>query len=178
MKRDQVVLVDRMDNALGSMDKIEAHIKGELHRAFSVFLFNSKGEMLIHQRAAEKYHGANLWTNACCSHPQWNEDIKTSALERLDYEMGLECNIIPSFSFLYNTPVENGLIEHEFDHVFIGHTDKVPNPRKEEVQDFKWILPSNLLEEIESEPTLFTTWFKMALPRVTTRNYLSGTSIF
>src|SRR6187431_2141990 len=106
MNRNKVVLVDRNDNAIGEMDKLEAHLKGDLHRAFSIFLFNSHGEMLIHQRASGKYHGAGLWTNACCSHPQLEEDIRQSALERLQYEMGLQCNIDKAFSFIYYAPVE------------------------------------------------------------------------
>lgn len=166
MNRDHVVLVDAMDVALGSMDKMEAHLKGRLHRAFSVFLFNSQGEMLLHQRAADKYHGANLWTNACCSHPQWNEDVRGSALERLEFEMGMQCEITPAFSFLYNAHVENGLIEHELDHVFIGHTDDTPQPRASEVQNYKWIPIEDLKEIMALDPSLFTAWFKIALPKV------------
>ena len=117
MDRNKVVLVDEQDHALGEMDKMEAHEKGMLHRAFSIFIFNSERQMLIHQRAQHKYHGGGLWTNACCSHPQWGEEIKASASQRLAYEMGLKCDIDHLFSFMYHTPVENNLIEHEYDHV-------------------------------------------------------------
>ena len=113
MNRSKVVLVDRKDKAKGEMNKLEAHMKGELHRAFSIFLFNSDGEMLIHQRASNKYHGGGLWTNACCSHPQWSEDIKQSAMERLHYEMGLDCNIDKAFSISSSSnPVLNSSVNY------------------------------------------------------------------
>lgn len=162
MLRDKVVLVDINDNAIGTMDKLEAHQKGKLHRAFSVFLFNSKGEMLLQQRASDKYHGGGLWTNACCSHPQLGEDIQSSALERLNYEMGLSCPIKEVFSFIYHAPVENGLIEHEYDHVYIGFTDAQPTPHPYEVQDYRWVAPDNLEKEMQEHPEIFTYWFKKA----------------
>ena len=164
--RDKVVLVDQHDKAIGEMDKIEAHQKGFLHRAFSIFLFNNKGEMLIHQRAKHKYHGAGLWTNACCSHPQLGEDIKLSAMERLQFEMGIQCNIEKVFSFIYNTSVENNLIEHEFDHVFIGYTDAAPKPNVEEVQSFKWIDTTILSKDIQEHPDQYTYWFKMVFSKI------------
>lgn len=165
-KRDKVVLVNQFDEPIGEMNKLEAHQKGILHRAFSIFLLNTKGEMLIHQRAKEKYHGANLWTNACCSHPQLNENIKDSALERLEYEMGISSNIKKVFSFIYNIPVENNLIEHELDHVFIGYVDREPIPNPSEVQNFKWVDISTLLLDIKKNPDDYTHWFKMALERI------------
>ena len=166
MNRNKVVLVDRKDRAKGEMDKLEAHLKGELHRAFSIFLFNSDGEMLIHQRAYNKYHGGGLWTNACCSHPQWSEDIKQSAIQRLHYEMGLDCNIDKSFSFIYYSHVENGLIEHEYDHVFIGHTNKIPDPHPYEVQNYKWVCPILLKNEVIQQSDHFTYWFRSSLAKV------------
>ena len=166
MERNKVVLVNTEDEALEEMDKMEAHVQGILHRAFSVFIFNQKGDMLIHQRATNKYHGADLWTNACCSHPQWGEDVRQSALDRLEYEMGLKCDIKKAFSFLYKTSVENNLTEHEFDHVFVGYTDENPNPNPEEVQNYQWISPEKLQEQIKAQPQLFTYWFRMALPKV------------
>jgi isopentenyl-diphosphate delta-isomerase len=164
--RNKVVLVDPQDVAIGEMDKMEAHEKGVLHRAFSIFLFNEKQEMLIHQRAKEKYHGAGLWTNTCCSHPQLHDDLKESALERLNFEMGIECAINEVFSFTYNIQLENDLIEHEFDHVFIGHTEKQPNPNPAEVQDYKWISIPALQKEIDVNPQRYTYWFKTVLSRV------------
>lgn len=163
MNRDKVVLVDENDFPLGEMEKLEAHLKGALHRAFSVFVFNPNGEMLIHQRAAGKYHGAGLWTNACCSHPQWGEDVRESARERLQYEMGLDCELEKRFSFHYHTPVENNLIEHEFDHVFRAITDQQPDPHPKEVQDFRWMPMDVLLEDIKTFPQRYTFWFKKAL---------------
>ncbi len=165
-KRNKVVLVDQHDIPIGEMDKIEAHQKGALHRAFSIFLFNNKGEMLIHQRAGHKYHGGGLWTNACCSHPQWGEDIKTSALERLQFEMGIQCDIKKAFSFIYNASVENNLVEHEYDHVFTGYIDIDPEPNPEEVQSYKWVDMINLHEDMHDNPNQYTYWFKFAFPDI------------
>lgn len=166
MRRDRVVLVDKKDTVLGTMEKMEAHRLGELHRAFSVFIFNKQGQMLIHQRAADKYHGAGLWTNACCSHPQLDEDVNEAAAERLQYEMGLACDLHLEFSFIYRGAVENALIEHELDHVFIGQTDTQPNPNAAEVADFRWVDPAELTAWMEQSPDAFTIWFCEALPRV------------
>lgn len=168
MLRDKVILVDQNDLEVGTIDKMEAHIKGMLHRAFSIFLFNSKKEMLIHQRAAGKYHGGGLWTNACCSHPQPGEELKASAMERLYFEMGLQCDLQKAFSFIYHAPVENSLIEHEYDHVYIGFTDDTPIPNPEEVQDYRWISTPDLKREIATEPDKFTFWFKKAIQMLKT----------
>lgn len=169
MERNKVVLVDELDHALGEMDKMEAHINGSLHRAFSVFLFNSKGQMLIHQRALQKYHGGGLWTNACCSHPQWDEDIQKSAEQRLQFEMGIKCQLKKVFSFVYHTKVENDLIEHEYDHVLVGYSDAKPILNTDEVRDYKWMDSLELLRKIVEQPDIFTYWFRMALPRVLAR---------
>lgn len=169
MERNKVVLVNPQDEALGEMDKMEAHVTGLLHRAFSIFIFNYKGEMLTHQRAYNKYHGGGLWTNACCSHPQWDEDVKEAALERLQYEMGLECTINKAFPLLYKTRVENNLIEHEYDHIFIGYTDARPLPHPNEVQHYQWISPDILQQKMNEQPDNFTYWFRMAMPNVLTR---------
>ncbi|SFG80698.1 isopentenyl-diphosphate Delta-isomerase [Pedobacter insulae] len=162
--RSKVVLVDENDQAIGVMNKLEAHEKGMLHRAFSVFIFNEKGEMLIHQRARDKYHGSGLWTNACCSHPQWDEDVKGGAQERLFYEMGIACDLSYKFSFSYKIPVENELIEHEFDHVFLGTTNKNPTINLNEVMDYQWINPTELQRDIILSPNKYTFWFKEILP--------------
>lgn len=166
MERNKVVLVDEQDKVLGEMNKMEAHEKGILHRAFSIFIFNSKGQMLIHQRANEKYHGGGLWTNACCSHPQWDEDIKESAEQRLQFEMGLQCDLKRVFAFVYHTPVENDLIEHEYDHVLVGYTNQQPIPNPIEVQAYQWIDKLELLQKIKDQPEAFTYWFRMALPQI------------
>lgn len=166
MERNEVVLVDEQDNTLGVSEKLAAHEKGLLHRAFSIFIFNEQGELLLQQRAANKYHGAGLWTNACCSHPQWNEELEAAAVERLAYEMGLTCHLDYVFSFIYHTPVENNLIEHEYDHVFVGYTNVDPSPNPEEVQNYQWIDRESLLLDLAQNPTKYTFWFRTALAEV------------
>ncbi|WP_037494519.1 isopentenyl-diphosphate Delta-isomerase [Sphingobacterium deserti] len=164
MERDKVILVNESDVALGQMAKMEAHRRGCLHRAFSIFILNANGEMLIHQRASNKYHGGGLWTNACCSHPQPGDDLKESALERLQYEMGIHCELEKVFSFVYKGEVENGLIEHEFDHVFRGTFDGIPHFNTVEVADYQWIDINELLQWVANSPDTFTIWFRQALP--------------
>lgn len=166
MDRTKVVLVDNNDNALGEMEKLLAHQQGRLHRAFSVFVFDHSGRLLLQQRADHKYHGAGLWTNTCCSHPQMGDDVARSALERLTYEMGMRCELNFSHSFIYQTPVENGLIENEYDYVYVGYSNEEPviNPR--EVQGFKWMSVDELLMDIRKNPDIYTYWFKVALPLV------------
>ncbi len=166
MDRTKVVLVDLQDNPTGEMEKMEAHQKGLLHRAFSVFIFNAKGEMLLQQRAKGKYHGAQLWTNACCSHPQLGENVKESAMERLQYEMGMHCDIEEIFSFIYHTPVENNLIEHEYDHVFFGFSSVAPQPNPAEVGAYKWLDTATIADEMEKNPSAYTYWFRQAFPKV------------
>lgn len=166
MERDKVVLVDIDDKPVGEMDKIAAHQQGALHRAFSVFVFNNQGELLIQQRASSKYHGAGLWTNTCCSHPQWGENVEQSAMERLEFEMGLQCKLKFSHSFIYKSEVENNLIEHEYDHVFIGITNEDPVINPDEVQDFAWVNVNELLDNVKMRPQNYTYWFKLALPVV------------
>jgi len=162
--RNKVVLVDQYDQPLGQMEKIAAHEVGALHRAFSVFIFNARGELLLQQRAANKYHGANLWTNTCCSHPQWGENVLESARERLMYEMGFDCELEFSHSFIYRADVENGLIEYEFDHVFVGYSDAQPRIHPEEVQAYQWWSFEQVTQQVEADPDRFTIWFKNAWP--------------
>lgn len=169
MNRNKVVLVDEKDNPIGEMEKLMAHEQGRLHRAFSVFIFNAKGELLLQQRANHKYHGADLWTNTCCSHPQWGEDVLGSAVERLNHEMGMDCGLKWVYSFLYHAQVENNLIEHELDHVFIGYSDQDPIINMDEVQDYKWASVDHILMDMEKQPALYTFWFKQALPELYTK---------
>ncbi len=164
--KQEVILVDINDRETGRMEKLEAHRKGILHRAFSVFIFNNGGDMLIHQRADGKYHGGGLWTNACCSHPLPGETLEEAVYRRLGQEMGLTCRVRKAFDFIYRAEVENGLIEHELDHVFVGVTDAVPQPDKEEVQDWKWADPAKILDDIRIHPENYTVWFAMTLQRV------------
>ncbi|MCE5292991.1 MAG: isopentenyl-diphosphate Delta-isomerase [Chlamydiales bacterium] len=162
---EQVVLVDDHDVQIGTYPKQQAHIDGLLHRALSVFIFNSKHEILIHQRAHSKYHSGGLWTNACCSHPRVGEAAFDAANRRLKEEMGITCSLTPVFTFIYKAQV-GALTEHEFDHVFIGTYDGPVSPDPEEVAAYKWIAADDLQKEMQRTPELFTPWFHIALPKV------------
>ncbi len=160
MSYPKVILVDSNDEYKGEMEKMEAHQKGLLHRAFSILIFNTKGEMLIHRRSESKYHSPKLWTNACCSHPQPNENIIQSAKKRLMQEMGIQADLKFLFKFEYRTDFENGLIEHELDHVFVGITDNLPEINPSEVSEYKYISMNQLVESLNTSPENFTFWFK------------------
>jgi len=155
----EVILVNQSDKVLGKMEKLEAHKKGRLHRAFSIFIFNDKGELLLQQRAVKKYHSGGLWTNTCCSHPAPGEDTLVSAENRLLLEMGFRVNLNFFSSFLYKTTFVNGLMEHEFDHVFIGKYNGYVHINEEEVMDYKWVSPAELEKTVKSKPQDFTVWF-------------------
>lgn len=166
MQRTQVVLVDQADKVLGQCEKLKAHLEGHLHRAISVFLVNAKGEWLLQRRADHKYHSPGLWSNTCCSHPQPGEDTAEAAAARLMEEMGIHCALRKAFSFIYRAPFENGLTEHELDHVFIGFWDGEPNPNPEEVSDWRWVPGQRLAEELKHAPEQFTAWVKVCYERV------------
>ncbi len=155
-----VVLVDENDQVLGTMEKLQAHQEGRLHRAFSVVIFNDEGEMLIHKRASDKYHCGGLWTNACCSHPRLDESPKEAALRRMQEEMGFTTPIEYIGQFIYKTEFENGLIENELDHVFVGRFNGEPKLNLEEVEDYKYIGADELNRDIEKHPQKYTVWFK------------------
>lgn len=161
-----VVLVDEQDNAIGTMEKQQAHVEGVLHRAFSIFIFNSEKKMLLQKRASSKYHCGGLWTNTCCSHPRENETVLDAANRRLEEEMGMSCNLQSIFSFVYKAEFENGLTEHEFDHVFFGESNQTPTLNLEEVEDFRYVGMEELQIEINENPAHFTPWFLIALDRV------------
>ncbi len=163
---EKVILVDENDQAIGTMEKMEAHEKALLHRAFSVFIFNSKNEMLIHQRAFSKYHSGGLWTNACCSHPRENETAEQAAHRRLEEEMGFDCDINHQFSFVYKAELDQGLTEHEFDHVFTGIYENEIKPNPEEVAAFKYISISDLKKDLNAHPERYTEWFKIAFKQL------------
>lgn len=163
---DQVILVDRNDVQIGTMSKLDVHQKGWLHRAFSIFIFNSEGEMLLQQRALDKYHSAGLWSNTCCSHPSPGEVMDVAAQRRLAEEMGISCKIVPAFSFTYKANFKNGLIEHEFDHVYIGVSDEVPILNRAEVNDWKYIQVSVLVDDIKKNPSQYSEWLKECLEKV------------
>ena len=160
---EQVILVDQNDTQIGVMDKLEAHQKNCLHRAFSILLWNDQHEMLIHQRAEGKYHSAGLWTKTCCSHPRPNETIQDAATRRLKEEMGIETPLKSTFYFIYQVDLEDGLSEYELDHVFIGKFNDEPQLNPEEAQAYRWIGLSQLKQEIAEQPTKFTYWFKYIL---------------
>ena len=166
MNVEEVILVTPSDEAIGVMEKMEAHQKGALHRAFSVFIFDSNGRMLLQKRAPQKYHGANLWTNACCSHPRWNEPVEKAAERRLREEMGFTTPLKKIFSFTYNAPVENGLIEHEFDHVFAGEYEGTILMNREEVCDYSYHDLASIRTLLQKKPEVFTSWFKIAFPQI------------
>jgi isopentenyl-diphosphate delta-isomerase len=166
MNINEVVLVDESDRAIGVMEKMEAHQKGLLHRAFSIFLFNTNGDMLLQRRAMSKYHSPGLWTNTCCSHPMNGELVESAAVRRLKEEMGMSCDMTKSFDFIYKAELENDLIEHEFDHVFFGTTNHTPNPNSEEVCEWKWMPVYDVYIDVQLNPDRYTEWFKIALPQV------------
>lgn len=161
MKEEMVILVDRQDNEIGSMEKLEAHEKAVLHRAFSVFIFNSRGELLLQQRAHHKYHSPGLWTNTCCSHQRAGESNLEAGKRRLKEEMGMECPLQDVFWFIYKAKFDNGLTEHELDHVLVGNSDLDPVINEDEVADFKWISLEDLKQDIEAQPEQYTEWFKI-----------------
>ncbi len=162
----EVILVDEMDEQIGTMEKMEAHVKGLLHRAFSIFIFNSKGELLLQQRAAGKYHNGGLWTNTCCSHPLPGEKVLLAAERRLGEEMGFITEIIPAFNFTYKATFTNGLTEHEFDHVFTGQYDGEIKIEKSEVSDYCFKSIEDIESSLDTHPQKYTEWFKLALPSV------------
>ena len=159
---ENVILVDEKDNQVGLMPKLEAHQKGLLHRAFSVFIFNSDYKLLLQKRASSKYHSGGLWTNTCCSHPRDGEDIIDAANRRLDEEMGIKTSLRKVFDFIYTAELDNNLIENEFDHVFYGVYDIDPIINKDEAEDFKWVDMETLKNDIENNKDQYTVWFKIA----------------
>lgn len=163
---DKVVLVDANDQPIDTMDKLEAHQKGLLHRAFSIFVFNSKKEFLLQKRASDKYHSAGLWSNTCCSHPRPDESLLDAANRRLQEEMGLNANLDALYSFIYKVAFTDGLIEHELDHVIVGFSDDIPLLNKDEASDWKYMSYEELHAMIQNKPDAFTEWFKMCYEKV------------
>jgi isopentenyl-diphosphate delta-isomerase len=166
MTNENVILVDKNDNPIGLMEKMEAHRKAVLHRAFSVFIFNSDGELMLQQRALHKYHSPGLWTNTVCSHPRKGETTKEAAHRRIKEEMGFDCDFEEVFSFIYKAEVGQGLIEHEFDHVFIGKSKEKPVINPAEVASWKYVDLEWLGIDIKENPQNYTEWFKIALSEV------------
>ncbi len=166
MNIEKVILVNSNDEPIGTMEKLEAHQKGELHRAFSVFIFNTQGELLLQRRALDKYHSSGLWTNTCCSHPRPGEDTKEAAERRLKEEMGLETPLKFRSVFIYKTQFDNSLTEHEVDHVFVGVSDTQPKINPEEVDSYCWKSIEELKKEIKTDPKQFTSWFIIAMEKL------------
>jgi isopentenyl-diphosphate delta-isomerase len=163
---EQVILVDRDDREVGVMEKMEAHQQAVLHRAFSVFLFNSKGMMLLQQRALTKYHSPGLWTNTCCSHPRPGESLENAVQRRLKEEMGIVTSVSKAFDFIYKAELPNDLTENEFDHVFVGIYDSEVCPNHLEVANFVYQTIEEVNENLQSYPDKYTVWFKIAFPKV------------
>jgi isopentenyl-diphosphate delta-isomerase len=166
---EQVVLVDAADRPTGTMGKLEAHRRGALHRAFSVFGFDPQGRLLLQRRAEGKYHSGGLWTNTCCSHPRPGEDVMAAAGRRLREEMGLEFPVVPAFTFLYQADFPNGLREHELDHVLFGTCTGEPRPDPTEVAAWRYVALPALAAEVKAHPERFTAWLAICLPEVMRR---------
>ena len=156
---EQVILVDEQDNPIGLMPKLEAHQKALLHRAFSVFILNSKGELMLQQRAKHKYHSPGLWTNTCCSHQRNGETNIQAGKRRLQEEMGFSTQLKEVTSFIYKAPFVNGLTEHEFDHVLLGYYEDDPVINSDEVSSWKWMPIEEVKNDIDQNPDLYTVWF-------------------
>lgn len=171
-----VILVDDNDKPIGKMEKIEAHQKGLLHRAFSVFIYNDKDELMLQQRALTKYHTPGLWTNTCCSHQKVGESNIEAGKRRLQEEMGFSVPLKEVMSFTYKAPFDNGLTEHEFDHILVGKFNQKPNPNPEEVNDWKWESLDNIKKDISENPNLYTAWFRIIFDKYLA-NIAQNTSI-
>ncbi len=168
VQKDRVILVNEKDEWQGTMEKMQAHKEGVLHRAFSVFVLNEKNEMLLQRRAMHKYHSPGLWSNTCCSHPMPGESTLAAAHRRLQEEMGFDCDLVAAFEFRYSSPVGNGLIENEYDHIYIGAYNDEITINAEEASEYEY-MPLHVVEEkIKQQPNNFTTWFKLVLPQFIT----------
>lgn len=164
---EEVILVDKHDVEQGTMKKMEAHKNGgTLHRAFSVFVFNTKGELLLQRRALHKYHSGGLWTNTCCSHPRPGETVREAGHRRLEEEMGMQCKLVELFSFEYKAELDGGMTEWELDHVLLGLSDKEPSINEEEVAEFKYMPLDDIDEDLNKNPQNYTEWFKICFERV------------
>lgn len=161
MAQEKVILVNEKDEQIGLMEKIEAHEKALLHRAFSVFVFNDRNELMIQQRALTKYHSPGLWTNTCCSHQREGESNIAAGKRRLMEEMGFSTELKDTISFIYKAPFDNGLTEHEFDHILVGKYEEAPQPNPDEVASWKWVDLEELKKDMSANPGIYTEWFKI-----------------
>ncbi|WP_274475982.1 isopentenyl-diphosphate Delta-isomerase [Mangrovimonas aestuarii] len=161
MEEEKVILVNEKDEPIGLMPKMEAHEKALLHRAFSVFVFNDKNELMLQQRALDKYHSPGLWTNTCCSHQREGESNVNAGKRRLQEEMGFTTDLEETTSFIYKAPFDNGLTEHEYDHILIGYYNESPKINPEEAANWKWVALDDVKQDIQVNPDLYTAWFKI-----------------
>ncbi len=175
MRKDHVILVDRSDNQIATKEKLEAHLNALLHRAVSVFIFNTRGEWLLQQRAKDKYHSRGLWSNTCCTHPYPGERNSDAAYRRLMEEMGIQCELTEIFDFIYKEALDNELTEHEFDHVFVGITDQLPETNPCEVMNYKYIDYNDLINDIIHNSDDYTVWFRKIIERV--NKHIEGNNI-
>ena len=166
MREQNVILVNEKDEELGTMEKMEAHRKALLHRAFSVFIFNARGEMLLQRRALKKYHSGGLWTNACCSHPKPGEQIADAAARRLREELGFVTTLTPAFQFVYKATFDNGLTEYDFDHVFLGKYEGLVHPNPDEIGDYCYKSMDEIRWSLNSHPHKYTEWFRIAFEKL------------
>jgi len=165
-EEERVILVDGNDVEQGSAEKLRAHAEGALHRAFSVFVFNHRGELLLQRRAVDKYHSGGLWSNTCCGHPRPGEETESAARRRLREEMGFECDLTRLFAFRYRLELDGGLSEHEYDHVFIGRYDGEPVPTPGEVDGWRWVPLDTVRREVKEGAERYTRWFPLLLERL------------
>ena len=163
---EYVLLVDEEDNEIGIMEKLQAHQEAVLHRAISIFVFNDQHELLLQQRAAEKYHSPLQWTNTCCTHPRKDENVMEAAVRRLQEEMNMSCELIYQYRFIYKAVLGDGLTEHELDHVFFGRSNVLPVPNAEEVAGWKYMSLEKIEADIAVHPQNYTEWFKLMLNRI------------
>ena len=166
MRSEHVILVDSSDREIGTEEKLSAHRRGVLHRAFSAFVVHPDGRMLLQRRALRKYHSAGLWSNTCCSHPRPGETVIEAAQRRMVEEMGVSVDLEPAFSFTYRADLEHNLIEHEFDHVLIGRSSAPPRPAEQEVADWRWVTVADIRDQLMRSPEDFTIWFRLVFDRV------------
>jgi isopentenyl-diphosphate delta-isomerase len=164
---ETLILVDPSDNQIGTGEKTAVHRQGQLHRCFSIFVLNSQGEVLLQKRAASKYHSGGLWTNTCCGHPREGEGTADAAHRRLREEMGFDCKLNEALSFIYQAALDNGLVEHELDHVFIGRYDGAVYPNPEEADAFKWVAIADLVRHMKRNPEHYTVWSTIAFEKLT-----------